>query len=87
MNNKHLSITKKNLVRNIFLIIVFYISLLIFHNVSSIFKNIFLSTNDNLILLNKTMLLSIIIISFITIFKNILFRKKIYLWVIILFLL
>ena len=65
MNNKHLSITKKNLVRNIFLIIVFYISLLIFHNVSSIFKNIFLSTNDNLILLNKTMLLSIIIISFI----------------------
>ena len=87
MNNKHLSITKKNIVRNIFLIIVFYISLLIFHNASSIFKNIFLSTNDKLILLNKTMLLSIIIISFIMIFKNILFRKKIYLWVIILFLL
>lgn len=78
---------KKNILKNLVFIIGIYLGIIIFHNVSPIIKNIIFSSNERIILFNKSIILSLIISSLIIIYKSKLFRKKIYIWIIILFLL
>lgn len=81
------NITQKNILKHFVFIIGIYLAIIIFHNASPIIKNMILSNNEKIILFNKSIILSLIISSLIIIYKNILFRKKAYIWIILLFLL
>ena len=78
---------KKNVLKNLVFIMGIYLGIIIFHNISPIIKNIILSSNEKIIIFNKSIILSLIISCFVVVYKNVLFRKKLYIWIIILFLL
>ncbi len=73
-----------NIVKNL---VCSYIMIFIVYNVNIVFRKLIFSSTDKLIFISKTILISLIIINVILYYKNILFKKKRYLYIIFLFLL
>ena len=77
---------KRN-IKNLLLILLSFLLVLLFQNLGILGKKIIFNNSVNFVILNKTIILSLLIIIPIIIYRNILFRKKIYLYITILFLL
>lgn len=73
-----------NIVKNL---IFSYMMIFLLYNCNILFRKLVFSSNDKIIFLSKTIIISLIIINIILYFKDILFRKKRYLFIIILFIL
>lgn len=77
---------KSKNIKSILFIILSYISVLLFQNLSSLIRKIMFSSSVNFSFINETIIISLLIISFIIIFRNKLFKNKAYLWIILSFL-
>ena len=78
---------KKNLIKIFLFTLCCYFFLVVSYNSSLIIKKLIYSGNNNgIVFVNKTIFLSFLIICLITIFREKIFKKKLYFWVIIIFL-
>ena len=77
----------KRIIKNIFLILMAFFLILLFQNLGILGKRIIYTSKANFVAFNKTIFLSCLIIIPIIIYRNILFKKKLYFCVTILFLL